>query len=134
MNKKLKKLAREIVEGLVDCGAADQEPVQQYVAWTEKKLRPLMTELEEARKESTYLCNLNALKNECIAELGRSRFTPWFGAMFAPVLARMKVDVMHRDGSISVGQPAGNVVWYHLGRPEDVVAFALTVEGVRNDG
>nr|WP_308530365.1 hypothetical protein [uncultured Serratia sp.] len=42
MNKKLNKLAREIVEELVDCDAADEEPVQQYLAWTEKKLQSAM--------------------------------------------------------------------------------------------
>lgn len=64
-----------------------------------------------------------------IAELERARFIAWPGAMFAPVLARIKVDVKHRDGSLSVGQSAGNVVWYHSDSPSDVVAFALAVEG-----
>lgn len=64
-----------------------------------------------------------------IAELERARFIAWPGAMFAPVLARIKVDVKHRDGSLSVGKSAGNVVWYHSDSPSDVVAFALAVEG-----
>lgn len=64
-----------------------------------------------------------------IAELERSRFIAWPGNMFAPVLARIKVDVKRRDGSMSVGQSAGNVVWYHSDSPSDVVAFALAVEG-----
>ncbi len=53
---KLSKLAHEIVEELVDCDAADPEPVQQYLAWTENKLRSALqqatrriTELEEQR-------------------------------------------------------------------------------------
>ncbi|WP_454889502.1 hypothetical protein [Serratia quinivorans] len=47
MDNKLRKLAREIVEELVDCGCADPEPVQQYLTWTETKLRSaLLAELE----------------------------------------------------------------------------------------
>lgn len=68
-------------------------------------------------------------KDKRIAELERARFIAWPGAMFAPVLARIKVDVKHRDGSLSVGKSAGNVVWYHSDSPSDVVAFALAVEG-----
>lgn len=68
-------------------------------------------------------------KDKRIAELERARFIAWPGAMFAPVLARIKVDVKRRDGSVSVGQSAGNVVWYHSDSTSDVVAFALTVEG-----
>lgn len=64
-----------------------------------------------------------------IADLERARFIAWPGAMFAPVLAKIKVDVKRRDGSVSVGQSAGNVVWYHSDSPSDVVAFALAVEG-----
>ncbi|WP_037431338.1 hypothetical protein [Serratia plymuthica] len=64
-----------------------------------------------------------------IAGLERARFIAWPGAMFAPVLAKIKVDVKRRDGSVSVGQSAGNVVWYHSDSPSDVVAFALAVEG-----
>lgn len=48
--KQLEKLVREIVEELVDCDAADPEPVQQYLAWTEEKLRSsLLAELEHER-------------------------------------------------------------------------------------
>lgn len=68
-------------------------------------------------------------KDNRIAELERARFIAWPGNMFAPVLARIKVDVKRRDGSVSVGQSGGNVVWYHQDRPDDVVAFALTEEG-----
>lgn len=64
-----------------------------------------------------------------IAELERSRFIAWPGNMFAPVLARFKVDVKRRDGSVSFGLSAGNVIWYHSDSPSDVVAFALAVEG-----
>lgn len=88
----------------------------------------LLTALDEAQKESVYFCNLNAQKNECIAELGRARFIAWPGNMFAPVLARIKVDVKRRDGSVSFGLSGGNVVWYHQDRPDDVVAFALSME------
>ncbi|MBI6182415.1 hypothetical protein JEQ07_18730 [Serratia proteamaculans] len=88
----------------------------------------LLAALEEERKENVYFCNLNAQKNECIAELERARFIAWPGNMFAPVLARIKVDVKRRDGSVSVGLSGGNVVWYHQDRPDDVVAFALSVE------
>lgn len=88
----------------------------------------LLEELEAAQKEIVYFCNLNAQKNECIAELERARFIAWPGNMFAPVLARIKVDVKRRDGSVSIGQSGGNVVWYHQDKPNDVVAFALTAE------
>lgn len=88
----------------------------------------LLAALEEAQKESVYFCNLNARKNERIAELERARFIAWTGNMFAPVLARIKVDVKRRDGSVSVGLSGGNVVWYHQNRHDDVVAFALSVE------
>lgn len=64
-----------------------------------------------------------------VADLERTRFIAWPGNMFAPVLARIKVDVRRRDGSVSVGQSGGNVVWYHQDKPDDVVAFALTPEG-----
>ncbi len=76
----------------------------------------------------TLLAGLEA-KDKRIAELERSRFIAWTGNMFAPVLARIKVDVKRRDGSMSVGQSAGNVIWYHSNSPSDVVAFALAVEG-----
>lgn len=44
-------------------------------------------------------------------------------------LEKTPYDVKRRDGSVSVGQSGGNVVWYHQGKPDDVVAFALTPEG-----
>lgn len=88
----------------------------------------LLAALEEAQKANVYFCNLNARKNERIAELERARFIAWPGNMFAPVLARIKVDVKRRDGSVSVGLSGGNVVWYHQDRPDDVVAFALSME------
>ncbi len=51
MDNKLRKLAREIVEEVVDCDAADPEPVQQYLTWTEKKLcSALSAELEKKEK------------------------------------------------------------------------------------
>ncbi|MFS7242302.1 ead/Ea22-like family protein [Serratia proteamaculans] len=88
----------------------------------------LLAELEKAQQENIYFCNLNAQKNERIAELERARFIAWPGNMFAPVLARIKVDVKRRDGSVSIGQSGGNVIWYHSDKPNDVVAFALTAE------
>lgn len=88
----------------------------------------LLEKLEAAQKEVVYFFNLNAQKNECIAELECARFIAWPGNMFAPVLARIKVDVKRRDGSVSIGQSGGNVIWYHSDKPNDVVAFALTVE------
>ncbi|MCS4264993.1 hypothetical protein [Serratia sp. BIGb0163] len=56
MDNKFRKLAREIVEELVDCGCADPEPVQQYLTWTERKLRSaLLAELEEKEKRIAEL-------------------------------------------------------------------------------
>lgn len=51
MKDELNKLALSIVEELVDCGCADDEPVQQYIAWTENKLRPLLVELEDKDRQ-----------------------------------------------------------------------------------
>ncbi|HEY3983195.1 hypothetical protein [Cedecea sp.] len=67
MNKKLNKLAREIVEELVDCGAADLEPVQQYLAWTEKKL--LTTLLADMEASQARAERLQALLDKSVQAL-----------------------------------------------------------------
>ncbi|MEL5520188.1 hypothetical protein ACUNHR_24670 [Serratia sp. IR-2025] len=85
--------------------------------------------LELEREKSRRVMSENHQQAERIAKLEGTRFITWPGNMFAPVLARIKVDVKRRDGSVSVGQSGGNVVWYHQGKPDDVVAFALTPEG-----
>lgn len=41
---------------------------------------------------------------------------------------KIKVDVKRRDGSVSIGQSGGKVIWYHSDKPNDVVAFALAIE------
>jgi uncharacterized phage infection (PIP) family protein YhgE len=45
--KGLKKLADEIVSELVDCGAADEEPVEQYKKWTLQRLEKSFRALEQ---------------------------------------------------------------------------------------
>ncbi|WP_241166787.1 hypothetical protein [Serratia marcescens] len=107
-----------------NAGARDVEPFysQEYVSALQ----------HESAVNWEAAASLNVENQELkkrIAELERARFIAWPGAMFAPVLARIKVDVKHRDGSLSVGKSAGNVVWYHSDSPSDVVAFALAVEG-----
>lgn len=39
-----KKLARELVENLVDCGGVDDSSIKQYLKWTEKTCRAAMLE------------------------------------------------------------------------------------------
>lgn len=45
--KELNKLANEIVSELVDCGAADEEPVEQYKKWTLQRLEKAFRALEQ---------------------------------------------------------------------------------------
>ncbi len=49
--KKLNKLADEIVANLVDCGSADDEPVEQHKEWTRKQIAKAFSALEQ-RAES----------------------------------------------------------------------------------
>lgn len=86
-------------------------------------------EREEFRRRFNLERSYTEDADKRIARLEGTRFITWPGNMFAPVLAQIKVDVKRRDGSVSVGQSGGNVVWYHQDRPDDVVAFALTAEG-----
>ncbi|RYM66023.1 hypothetical protein BSQ98_09820 [Serratia liquefaciens] len=61
MDNKLRKLAREIVEEVVDCDAADPEYVQQYFTWTERKLRSaILAELEEDKLRLNLVINSEA--------------------------------------------------------------------------
>lgn len=85
-------------------------------------------EREEFRRRFNLERSYTEDADQRIARLEGTRFITWPGNMFAPVLARIKVDVKRRDGSVSVGLSGGNVVWYHQDRPDDVVAFALSVE------
>ncbi|MGE6472796.1 hypothetical protein [Serratia proteamaculans] len=69
MDNRLKKLAQSIVEGLVDCGSADHEPVQQYLTWTENKLSPLLEELAREREMRAHNLEIKTLLAEKVEGL-----------------------------------------------------------------
>jgi len=58
--KELKKLADEIVAELVDCGAADPEPVEQYQKWTLNRLEKAFRAFEKSAE--TKLAASTAVK------------------------------------------------------------------------
>lgn len=68
--KELNKLANEIVSELVDCGAADEEPVEQYKKWTLQRLEKAFRALEQ-RAEAAE-AKLTELESS-IHQLGRKQ-------------------------------------------------------------
>ncbi|CAI2041189.1 Uncharacterised protein [Serratia liquefaciens] len=47
-----KKLARELVENLVDCGGVDDSSIKQYLKWTEKTCRAAMLAAPEGGNDA----------------------------------------------------------------------------------
>lgn len=145
MDNKLSELSKpvfeiEISDGYwLNCSISPLHPRDgaKFNGWPDGVNRLYSQEYVSALKHESAVnweaaASLNVENQELkkrIDELERSRFIAWPGNMFAPVLARFKVDVKRRDGSVSFGLSAGNVIWYHSDSPSDVVAFALTVEG-----
>ncbi|HHJ0461126.1 TPA: hypothetical protein ACQDQ8_005011 [Serratia marcescens] len=135
-NLEIKTLLAEKVKTL-ETKLWDSQQLVDAKSHSQIELRSQISNLEERNRKDMSsrgkrICELDDLleaANKRIAELERSRFIEWPGNMFAPVLARIKVDVKRRDGSVSFGLSAGNVIWHHSDSSSDVVAFALAVEG-----